>query len=73
MGNGFPLGAVITSSEIGSALDQASIANTFGGNALACAVGTELLNVGETISIHFKIVQLIDIPYFTYYVLSKLW
>ena len=45
IGNGFPLGAVITTSEIASSLTNALYFNTFGGNPLACAVGSAVLDV----------------------------
>ncbi|CAN7937868.1 unnamed protein product [Ixodes hexagonus] len=45
IGNGFPLAAVVTTPEIASALDGASFFNTFGGNPVACAVGSSVLDV----------------------------
>lgn len=45
IGNGFPLGAVVTTPEIASALTIASHFNTFGGNPLSCAVGNSVLDV----------------------------
>nr|XP_012147991.1 PREDICTED: uncharacterized protein LOC100880478 isoform X3 [Megachile rotundata] len=44
IGNGFPLGAVITSNEIAESLNTALHFNTFGGNPLACAVGITVLD-----------------------------
>ncbi|XP_035892423.1 alanine--glyoxylate aminotransferase 2, mitochondrial isoform X1 [Anopheles stephensi] len=45
IGNGFPMGAVITSRKIAEVLSQALHFNTFGGNPLACAVGMAVLDV----------------------------
>uniref|UniRef100_A0A182T242 Alanine--glyoxylate aminotransferase 2, mitochondrial n=1 Tax=Anopheles maculatus TaxID=74869 RepID=A0A182T242_9DIPT len=45
IGNGFPMGAVITSRKIAEVLSQALHFNTFGGNPLACAVGIAVLDV----------------------------
>lgn len=45
IGNGFPLGAVVTTPAIARALEKACHYNTFSGNPLACAVGLEVLNV----------------------------
>jgi len=45
IGNGFPLAAVITTPEIASSLRHALHFNTFGGNPLACAVGSAVLDV----------------------------
>lgn len=45
IGNGFPLGAVVTSTEIANSLNAALHFNTFGGNPVACAVGTTVLDV----------------------------
>lgn len=45
IGNGFPLGAVVTTKEIADCLNKALHFNTFGGNPLACAVGTAVLDV----------------------------
>jgi len=46
IGNGFPLGAVATSSEIASAFSNGmEYFNTFGGNPLSCAVGRSVLAV----------------------------
>lgn len=44
IGNGFPLGAVVTSAEIAESLNAALHFNTFGGNPLACAVGITVLD-----------------------------
>ncbi|PAA78431.1 hypothetical protein BOX15_Mlig008750g1 [Macrostomum lignano] len=45
IGNGFPLAAVVTSPEVARTLAEALHFNTFGGNPLACAVGTAVLDV----------------------------
>ncbi|XP_031849429.1 alanine--glyoxylate aminotransferase 2, mitochondrial [Nomia melanderi] len=47
IGNGFPLGAVVTSAEIANSLNTALHFNTFGGNPVACAVGTTVLDIIE--------------------------
>ncbi len=46
IGNGHPLGAVVTTPEIAAAFDSGmEYFNTFGGNPVACAVGLEVLRV----------------------------
>jgi alanine-glyoxylate transaminase/(R)-3-amino-2-methylpropionate-pyruvate transaminase len=45
MGNGFPMGAVVTRREIAEALAQRIHFNTFGGNPVAMAVGAAVLDV----------------------------
>ncbi|XP_059608425.1 alanine--glyoxylate aminotransferase 2, mitochondrial isoform X1 [Phlebotomus argentipes] len=47
IGNGFPIGAVVTTEEIAQCLDKALHFNTFGGNPLASAVGIAVLDVIE--------------------------
>ncbi|KOC62204.1 Alanine--glyoxylate aminotransferase 2, mitochondrial [Habropoda laboriosa] len=47
IGNGFPLGAVVTSTEIAKSLNSALHFNTFGGNPLACVVGSTVLDAKE--------------------------
>ncbi|XP_055691393.1 alanine--glyoxylate aminotransferase 2, mitochondrial isoform X1 [Lutzomyia longipalpis] len=47
IGNGFPIGAVITTPEIAQCLDRALHFNTYGGNPLASAVGIAVLDVIE--------------------------
>lgn len=47
MGNGFPMGAVVTTTEIADVLSQSLHFNTFGGNPMACAVGSAVLDVIE--------------------------
>lgn len=49
IGNGHPLGAVITTREIASSFDNGmEYFNTFGGNPVSCAVGLEVLDVIES-------------------------
>lgn len=46
IGNGHPLGAVVTTPEIAAAFDHGmEYFNTFGGNPVACAIGLEVLRV----------------------------
>ncbi|XP_058794811.1 alanine--glyoxylate aminotransferase 2, mitochondrial isoform X3 [Phymastichus coffea] len=45
IGNGFPLGAVVTRPRVAQALAKASYFNTFGGNPVACAVGSAVLDI----------------------------
>jgi len=45
IGNGFPMAAVVTTPEIADLLGQALHFNTFGGNPMACAVGSAVLDV----------------------------
>lgn len=45
IGNGFPLAAVVTTPQIAQVLNQANFFNTFGGNPIACAVGSSVLDV----------------------------
>jgi predicted acetylornithine/succinylornithine family transaminase len=45
LGGGLPLGAVICSNRISSAISPGSHGTTFGGNPLACALGCELLSI----------------------------
>jgi len=45
IGNGFPMAAVVTTPEIAASLTEALHFNTFGGNPLACAVGSAVLDV----------------------------
>ncbi|XP_050421399.1 alanine--glyoxylate aminotransferase 2, mitochondrial [Adelges cooleyi] len=47
IGNGFPMAAVVTTSEIAKSLNPGFHFNTFGGNPVACAVGIEVLEVIE--------------------------
>ncbi|SVB61329.1 uncharacterized protein METZ01_LOCUS214183, partial [marine metagenome] len=45
IGNGFPLGACLTSEKVGSTMDFGSHGSTFGGNPLASAVGNAVLDI----------------------------
>ena len=45
IGNGFPMAAVVTSHEIAKPLSSAMHFNTFGGDPLACVVGSAVLDV----------------------------
>ncbi|MBZ0289312.1 MAG: aminotransferase class III-fold pyridoxal phosphate-dependent enzyme, partial [Anaerolineae bacterium] len=46
IGNGYPLGAVVTTRAIADAFHNGmEYFNTFGGNPVACAVGLEVLNI----------------------------
>jgi 4-aminobutyrate aminotransferase-like enzyme/Ser/Thr protein kinase RdoA (MazF antagonist) len=48
IGNGFPLGAVVTTREIATAFDNGmEFFSTFGGNPVACAAGIAVLDVLE--------------------------
>lgn len=48
IGNGHPLGAVVTSVEIAGAFDNGmEYFNTFGGNPVSCAIGLEVLDIIE--------------------------
>lgn len=49
IGNGFPLGAVVTTPKIAQVLTQALHFNTFGGNPLACAVGMAVMDVSRNL------------------------
>ncbi|UYV60324.1 AGXT2 [Cordylochernes scorpioides] len=43
MGNGYPIAAVVTRPEIAKTLGEALHFNTFGGNPVACTIGSEVL------------------------------
>ncbi|EDV29075.1 uncharacterized protein TRIADDRAFT_63204 [Trichoplax adhaerens] len=45
IGNGYPLSAVVTTPEIAASLTKAIHFNTFGGNPVACAIGSAVLDV----------------------------
>lgn len=47
IGNGFPLGCVVTTKEIATAFSYQEYFNTFGGNPTAMAVGMAVLDVIE--------------------------
>lgn len=57
IGNGFPMGAVITTPKIAQTLQQALYFNTFGGNPLACAVGSTVLDVSPRPSSLFPLLS----------------
>lgn len=48
IGNGFPMAAVVTTPEIAKSLNSGFHFNTFGGNPIACAVGSSVLKVRAT-------------------------
>ena len=45
MGNGFPMGAVVTTPDVAAVMGKALHFNTFGGNPVASAVGSAVLDV----------------------------
>jgi 4-aminobutyrate aminotransferase-like enzyme/Ser/Thr protein kinase RdoA (MazF antagonist) len=48
IGNGYPIGAVVTTAEIAASFDNGmEFFSTFGGSTVACAVGLEVLDVVE--------------------------
>jgi 4-aminobutyrate aminotransferase-like enzyme len=48
IGNGYPIGAVVTTAEIAASFDNGmEFFSTFGGSTVACAVGVEVLDVVE--------------------------
>ncbi|KAM4052751.1 alanine--glyoxylate aminotransferase 2, mitochondrial [Anomaloglossus baeobatrachus] len=47
IGNGFPMGAIVTTEEVAASLTRSLHFNTFGGNPVACAVGSAVLDVIE--------------------------
>ena len=44
IGGGFPLGAVLTTKEVGTAMQPGSHGSTYGGNPLACTVGQAVMD-----------------------------
>ncbi|KAM8827481.1 alanine--glyoxylate aminotransferase 2, mitochondrial isoform 2-T2 [Spinachia spinachia] len=44
IGNGFPMGAVVTTPEIAASFAKGAHFNTFGGNAVACAIASSVLD-----------------------------
>ena len=44
IGGGFPLGAVLTTQDVGAVMQPGSHGSTYGGNPLACAVGSAVLD-----------------------------
>lgn len=45
IGNGFPMGAIVTTPEIAATMAQALYFNTYGGNPMACSVASAVLDV----------------------------
>ncbi|MEL7048216.1 MAG: aminotransferase class III-fold pyridoxal phosphate-dependent enzyme, partial [Pseudomonadota bacterium] len=45
IGGGFPLGAILTTAEVGNAMTAGTHGSTFGGNPLAVAVGQAVLDI----------------------------
>jgi Ornithine/acetylornithine aminotransferase len=43
--NGFPMGAVVTTTEIAQVLTKAAHFNTFGGNPVGCVIASTVLDV----------------------------
>ena len=62
LGNGFPIGACLTTKKIGDVMGHGTHGSTFGGNPLACMVGNSVLDILdekflnnlETIAAKFK-------------------
>jgi len=54
IGNGFPMAAVVTTPEIARSLQHALHINTFGGNPLACTVGSIVLDVSICLPIFHR-------------------
>ena len=50
LGNGFPIGACLTTKKVGDTMGHGTHGSTFGGNPLACAVGNSVL---DTLSSEF--------------------
>ena len=48
IGGGFPLGALMTTKAVGSAMQPGTHGSTYGGNPLACAVGEAVLQEVES-------------------------
>uniref|UniRef100_A0A3P9CXA4 Alanine--glyoxylate aminotransferase 2, mitochondrial n=1 Tax=Maylandia zebra TaxID=106582 RepID=A0A3P9CXA4_9CICH len=57
IGNGFPVGAVVTTPEIAASFVKASHFNTFGGNPLACAVASSVLDVRTDLLISIDVFE----------------
>ena len=45
IGGGFPLGAVLATARVGAAMGAGTHGSTYGGNPLACAVGTKVVEI----------------------------
>ncbi|XP_060519279.1 alanine--glyoxylate aminotransferase 2, mitochondrial [Cylas formicarius] len=54
IGNGFPLAAVATTTEVAEALTKADHFNTFGGNPVSCTVGLTVLEIIEEESLQLN-------------------
>ena len=59
IGNGFPLGACLTSKKVGEVMDFGSHGSTFGGNPLASVVGNSVLDImlEESFFINLEVVS----------------
>ena len=45
LGNGFPIGACLTSKKVGDTMGHGTHGSTFGGNPLACSIGNSVLEI----------------------------
>ena len=48
LGNGFPIGACLTSKKVGETMGHGTHGSTFGGNPLACSVGRSVLELMDS-------------------------
>ena len=60
IGNGFPIGACLTSKKVGDAMDFGSHGSTFGGNPLACSVGNAVLDLMTAPEFFDKVIKVSD-------------
>ena len=60
IGNGFPLGACLTSKKVGDRMEFGSHGSTFGGNPLACSVGNAVLDIMTEENFFNKISQVAE-------------
>jgi len=60
IGNGFPLGACLTSKKVGDRMELGSHGSTFGGNPLACSVGNAVLDIMTEENFFYKISQVAE-------------
>ena len=60
IGNGFPLGACLTSKKVGDRMELGSHGSTFGGNPLACSVGNAVLDIMTEENFFNKISQVAE-------------
>ncbi|VDK70099.1 unnamed protein product [Cylicostephanus goldi] len=58
IGNGFPMGAVVTTEEIAASFGKALYFNTFGGNPMASVVGKTVLEVSRLYRYKVSLMQL---------------